>query len=425
MRIAHFSDLHYATETLREVDRCFSFAVDHAIERGVDAAIISGDSTDHELGLHAPAVEALARQVERLSRRCPVLMLQGTYSHEPPGTLSIFRLVGSVHPVFVADRIQQVVLVDNEWVASDRWCFESLPNRARCLISCVPTVNKAAVAAVVGALSAGVAVGREISRLFAGFGPANAGARDAAVPSVVVTHGTVNGCITEHGVPMAGLDHEFTEATLFAAKAAAVMLGHIHKHQSWRFGTQLAAYPGSIGRLHYGEEGDKGYLLWDVGAQHASFEFVVTPARRMVHLDFAGAPDMAAIEAAAQDVDGAFVRVRWSVSEEHASSVDREQIANALAGAAAVKLEGRTIPALRARAEGISLASSLADKVEQWADLTRVAAAAIIERLTLLDAMTPEAIAHSVIKETPGGPLQVDAALQPTAAQREQCELFS
>ena len=28
MRIAHFSDLHYATRTLAEVDRCFGHAVD-------------------------------------------------------------------------------------------------------------------------------------------------------------------------------------------------------------------------------------------------------------------------------------------------------------------------------------------------------------------------------------------------------------
>ena len=42
MRVAHFSDLHYAGATLTEVDRCFSFAVDAAIARGVDCAVISG-----------------------------------------------------------------------------------------------------------------------------------------------------------------------------------------------------------------------------------------------------------------------------------------------------------------------------------------------------------------------------------------------
>jgi exonuclease SbcD len=49
MRIAQMSDLHYADKTLAEVDRCFDFAVDQAIARRVDAVVISGDSTDHEL----------------------------------------------------------------------------------------------------------------------------------------------------------------------------------------------------------------------------------------------------------------------------------------------------------------------------------------------------------------------------------------
>ena len=94
MRVAHFSDLHYAGATLTEVDRCFSFAVDAAIARGVDCAVISGDSTDHALEVHAPAVEALARNIRRLADHCPVLMLHGTFSHEPPGVLNVFRLLG-------------------------------------------------------------------------------------------------------------------------------------------------------------------------------------------------------------------------------------------------------------------------------------------------------------------------------------------
>jgi exonuclease SbcD len=396
MRIAHMSDLHYATETLAEVDKCFTYAVDDAIQRRVEAAVISGDATDHELGLHTPAVEALAQQVKRLSDHCPVLMLQGTFSHEPPGTLSIFRLLGGRYPVFVADRIQQVALVGDAWVASDGWCFASLPADARCVFSCVPTVNKAAIAAAVCAAGAGEAVGQEIARLLAGFGPVNDLARAAGIPTVAVSHGTVSGCVTEHGVPMAGLDHEFTEATLFSAQASAFLLGHIHKHQQWRLGSRLAAYPGSIGRLHYGEEGDKGYLLWDVGENGAALQFMPTPARRMVHLEFPGRPDMATIAAAVAESQGAFVRVRWNVPEEDQQSVDRDAITATLAGAAAVKLEGRVIPIVRARAAGISLATTLADKVHRWAGLTQVDAGGLLERLALIDSQAIEQIVEGI-----------------------------
>ena len=89
IRIAHFSDLHYGNRTLDEAERCFGAAIDRATALGVDAAVISGDATDHALELHAPAVLRLLSQVRRLAEHCPVLVLQGTYSHEPPGALSV------------------------------------------------------------------------------------------------------------------------------------------------------------------------------------------------------------------------------------------------------------------------------------------------------------------------------------------------
>ena len=110
IKVAQFSDLHFSGKNLDEAGRCFGFAVDQAIRRGVDAAVISGDATDHALDVHSPAVERLAREVRRLADHCPVLMLQGTFSHEPPGTLAIFPLLGGRHPVFVADRLGQVLL---------------------------------------------------------------------------------------------------------------------------------------------------------------------------------------------------------------------------------------------------------------------------------------------------------------------------
>jgi DNA repair protein SbcD/Mre11 len=127
-----------------------------------------------------------------------------------------------------------------------------------------------------------------------------------------------------------------------------------------------------------------------------TFEFALTPARRMVHLEFAGLPDLQAIQAAAEAVKGAFVRVRWNVPQEDQASVDRDEITAALAGAAAVKLEGRIIPIVRTRAEGISLAVTLADKVSQWAAVTKVDASGLLERLALVEHTDAEQIVAAI-----------------------------
>jgi len=235
-------------------------------------------------------------------------------------------------------------------------------------------------------MSAAEAVGLTIAVLLGGWGVVNRQARLAGIATVGVSHGTVSGCVTEHGVPMAGLDHEFTTTALFSAEASAFTLGHIHKHQVWREGHRLVAYPGSIGRLHYGEEGDKGFILWTVDANGARLDFIATPARRMVHLDFAAKPDIEAVKATAANTRGAYVRVRWSVAEEERETVDRAAVLGALAGAAEVKLEGRVIPVTRSRAEGISQAHSLADKVRRWAEATGVEVTGLLARLERMEA---------------------------------------
>jgi len=370
IRIGHFSDLHYSEKNLDEADRCFDHAIGEAIRRGMEVAVVSGDATDHALDVHSPAVERLARRVLRLAQHCPVLMLQGTFSHEPPGTLSIFRLLGGRYPVHVADRIGQVALIEGgTWCASPGWRFDELPARALALFSCVPTVNKANLAATVGAAEAGAAQGEELAALLAGYAGIHEFARRAGVPTIGVSHGTVTGCVTEHGVPMAGFDHEFTTGTLFASRAQAFLLGHIHRHQTWEQDGRVIGYAGSIGRFHHGEQGDKGFMLWDVGAAVARCELVPTPARRTIDLFFDGKPDLDSLRAAVRDqqLAGAFVRVRWVVGDEERDAVDRAEIKRALEGAADVQLEGRVVPVVRSRAAGISQCRSMADKVRAWA----------------------------------------------------------
>jgi len=410
IRIAHFSDLHYGPRYLDEADRCFSAAVDAAIAEAVDVAVISGDATDHALDLHAPATARLAAQLRRLTDHCPVLMLQGTFSHEPPGTLTVFGLLGGRHPIHVANRIGQVALTaDRRWIASPGWRFDTLPAGTVALLACVPTVNKAAVAAAVGPAEAAGAVGGQLQALLCGFAPGHRAARRARIPVIAVSHGTVFGAISEHGVPMAGFDHEFTTGAAFATQAQAFMLGHVHRHQSWECagtaGLQRLAYAGSIGRFHFGEEGEKGWLLWEVDADGAAFRMVPTPARRTLELDFAGAPDLEAIAqaAATQAVAGAFVRVRWNVPEEDRHEVDRSAIEALLAGAAGVKLEGRIEPIQRRRIPGISGPASLADKIRAWAKATDVPAEPLLQCLTALEQGSPEQVAATVLEGRPAG----------------------
>lgn len=426
IRIAHFSDLHYSARNLTEADRCFSHAIDRAIALKVDAAVVSGDSTDHGLDFHAPAAERLARNIRRLADHCPVLMLQGTYSHEPPGTLSMFRLLGGRFPVHVADRIGQVGLTaSGDWMASEDWRFTVLPKGLRALFSCIPTVNKAVVAVTVGAGAAAQAVGEQLAQLLGGFAAINRTARRSGLSTVAVSHGTVFGCISEHGVPMAGFDHEFTTGALFAAEAQAFMIGHIHRHQAWTSessaGRRCIAYPGSIGRFHYGEEGEKGFLLWELSDAQVHYRLEPTPARRTFDLVFDGKPDLEVLRNAVAEADiaGSFVRVRWTIPDEDRHEVDRAAIQRLLSAAADTKLEGRIIPVQRTRAAGISQLATLADKVRTWAQTVEAKPEPLLACLQALAAETPEVIAERALRKPQASEAQ-GAAHSSAAEAQEQ-----
>ncbi|TBR75402.1 MAG: DNA repair exonuclease-like protein [Burkholderiaceae bacterium] len=413
MKIAQMSDLHYCAKNLAEADRCFGFAVTQAIEAGVDGAIITGDSTDHAMDAHAPAVIALARQLKRLANHCPVLMLQGTFSHEPPGLLRMFELIGANHPITIADRAATFGLSHSQ--------FEMVESSKdyRLVVNALPTLNKADIAALtpnaVG--DASHQAGDLISQILESFAAGNRSLRMRDVPTMVISHGTVLNCMTEHGVPMAGADHEYGLGSLFAADADVVALGHIHKHQVWENertvspgGCQIAAYAGSIGCFHYGEEGQKVWVEWNMVAGNPSFEARPTPSRQTVDLFFDGPPDLDKIREMAPSLKGLFVRLRYEVDEEHRQRVDRDAINALLADAAEVQIEGKTLIVERVRAAGISTVTSLSEKLKKWCDATATPFDGLEARLSQLQSQSSDVTIAAIMDRLNGVAVALDMA---------------
>lgn len=389
MEIMHASDLHYSPTNLEEADRCFGYAVEEAINRNVKVAFVTGDSTDHRLEAHSPAFLALAKRLKQLADHCPVFLLQGTFFHEPAGMLHILGMIGAKHPIVISDRIEMIGLANGKWMSYD----PEGKLQYDLVVTSVPTVNKADLALQVGAENANEAMGEHLSALLASFGPINDRLRAQGVPTVLVSHGTIDGSMTEAGVPMVGQDHEFTAGSLFSASTSAVMLGHIHKHQVWdrkhQNVIQRAAYPGSVGRFHYGEIGEKYFLVWNVEASSATIEPVPTPSRRMIDISFDGVPDLHQLAEVVSECKGAYVRVRYSVDEEYSRTVDRQGIKALLQGAAELKIEGNVLPIQRQRCAGISALPALEERFIKWAEHSQTPTDGLLDRLANLRTKDP------------------------------------
>jgi len=412
MKIAHISDLHYSPEHLEEVDRCVEFALSKASDSECDCAVISGDLFDHRIELHQPAVSILTARIRDLVEYMPVLILQGTFSHDTPGSLDVFRYLGGSNPVCVVDKISQAALIENTvdgqrlFLRSEGWVFDGVEQirssvpacwNIVALFSCLPPVHKGQIAAAAGVDDAAGAAGEYVHNLMRGWSVINEEARAAGIPTIVVSHGTVNGSMTEQGVPMHGNDHEFSTGTLFASQASAIMLGHIHQHQEWEQDGRYIAYPGSPSRLHFGELTDKGFLIWKIEGGHTGCEFIKTPAKELIQIDFEGEPDMSALQEQAAKAAGAHVRIRWNVDEEHKDGVDKAAIEALFEGSAEVKLEGRINPIQTQRAAGISQLPELNDKLARWAELSGADSELLIFRLNLLRASEPEQIVKTLL----------------------------
>lgn len=393
VKIAQMSDLHYSAATLEESERCFSSAVAESIAQKIDCAIITGDTSDHHLDAHSPALQALGRQIQRLADFCPVLLLQGTFSHEPPGFLRTLSMLKSFHPIVVADKIGSFGLT-----ATGFERFRS-SGAYKAVFHCLPTMNKADIVAMSVEGEVHEQAREIIANILQGWKSLNQRLRTNGIPTMILSHGTVFDSISEHGVPMAGADHELGLGSLFAAEACGVALGHIHKCQDWRETSnginQIVSYAGSIGRFHFGEDNNKSWSCWEVDASGATLTRHPTPASKAIDLHFEGPPDLSLLQAQAQLCAGADVRIRYAVDEESRAKVDREALREILktAGAGKVQIEGRTLIVQRQRAKGISTAG-MAEKLSMWCETTAtVGVDALQTRLDALQQKDPIEIA--------------------------------
>lgn len=367
VRLAHLSDIHFGPNHLQEVERCANAALADLRarheERHYRAIVLSGDLFDHRLESHTPAYRAALRWVRALADVAPVLVLQGTESHDFPGAIDPLTLLGGHYPVAVAATPGTWRLVCNEW------CFTAVEEAFQMaslepfLIAVMPVVNR-------GALKAPYA-DYKVSQLVA-LRSRMMEARSHGIPTVFVSHGTVNGCTTEHGQTLVSEDHEYFVSDLFSVQASAVMLGHIHAHQVWQQDGRQAAFAGSLARLHAGDENTKGWLDWTVKSESATFELVPTPARAMVDIEWSGEPDYDKLrEVAAAMPEHAVVRLRYSVAATSKHVVDRKILRDIFTGVERLIIEGEPIVEPMARAPEIAHASTLPEKLSVWTKTTQ------------------------------------------------------
>lgn len=385
MKLIQMADLHFSVkqEKLEETDRCCNFILDGLINSPPDLIALCGDTLDELDGairIDSDTARAAIAFVERAASICPVAIVTGTPSHDRNSPY-LFRHLKTQHPVYVADKIEMVALVQDAMTGS--YAFTQYPHDLPAMSSLVsvitflPSPNKAHIIAAFGGESkqlTSLQAKEVLHDALAYIGEINAEV-PAGIPKILIGHGTISGAQFSTGATATGEDLEYSVHDLNNTNASFKAMGHIHKFQIF---PGNIVYSGSIGRMNFGEVEDKCAVAVEfAGSEVVSLNTIKTPAREffLCECEWEGIEQLLSdVDRFAVEVNGCDVRFRYTIPEEERHKVNRVDIEQTFlnAGARMVKIECIIVPKVRARAEGINRLVTLREKILKWSSTVNI-----------------------------------------------------
>lgn len=388
-KIAHFGDIHLDKgNKFEDTLACFDRGIDDAINEKVELFVIAGDVFEKK---SLPAERNLfAQRVTKMAEQASVVIIQG--NHDVQGDLDIFGKLEGKHRIIVHTEPGSIY-VNDELIAY------TLP---------YPRFEKSHLMSNGKNLSiqeSNEQIRENLIRILREFVDKHAGYPEHS--SILIGHINISGSQASTGQTMIGNEIELSAQDLAVAGAEAYLLGHIHKHQEIEVPEpSKGAYCGSINRMNYGEQEEKGYLLWTIEKGKADYEFRSVNARAMLIVDrewgrFDDDSHGWIANRAPRDCKDADVRVRYSIPEDMKSEVDEAEIKEEFSKAHELKIERVLIPRTRIRSEEIAKAKTVQEKLEAyWKNNSRPdkkTAKGCLDKLALMETVTEEQIVKEVL----------------------------
>ena len=344
MKLLHLADIHLGMENYGRIDpssglhtrlkdfiKCFSYAIDIALEEKVDLVMFTGDAYKNS-NPNSTHQREFARQIYRLSEaEIPVIMING--NHDIPvsfgraTSLDIFdtlnvsgmRVVTKPELLKVETKAGPIQVFGIPWPTKNLFLtkeeYKDFTDE-----EITKEIQKRASEKI-----------REFARMMKPGTPAIFAAHLAAAEATY--SGSERSAII-------GRDPVFSAPVLAQKEFDYVALGHIHKFQDLNLNNRPpVVYPGSIERINFGEEKeDKGICLVSIEKGNTSYEFIPLPARKFVTIDVVISEEQDPTntllgEIEKVDLSEAVVRVFYTMSAEREDLLDFKRINSALEGA--------------------------------------------------------------------------------------------
>ncbi len=344
MKFLHLADVHLGMENYGHIDsstglhtrlkdfiKCFSFAIDIALEEKVDLVIFTGDAYKNS-SPNPTHQREFAKQIYRLSEaEIPVVLING--NHDNPvsfGKATSLDIFGTLN-VPKAKVVTEPKLLNIETKAGLVQVF-GLPwptknlflTKEECKdLTDMEIIKQIQIRAIRKIKEFAKMIKPDIPAIFAAH--------------LAVAEATYSG--SERSV-LIGSDPVFPAQILAQKEFDYVALGHIHKFQDLNPDNGIpVVYPGSIERINFGEEKeDKGFCLVKIEEGKTSYEFIAVPARKFITIDINIPKDQDPTTALLSEIGkhnlaGAIVRFSYTMPEEVINPIDFAKINTALEGA--------------------------------------------------------------------------------------------
>jgi len=344
MKFLHIADIHLGMENYGRIDpstglhtrlkdfiKCFSYAINIALEEKVDLVIFTGDAYKNS-NPNPTHQREFARQIYRLSEaKIPVIMING--NHDNPvsfgraTSLDIFdilnisgvRVVTEPEMLNIETKAGQVQVFGLPWPTRNLFLskeeYKDFTDE-----EITKEIQKRASEKI-----------REFARMVKPGTPAIFAAHLAAAEATY--SGSERSAII-------GRDPVFRTQVLAQREFNYVALGHIHKFQDLNLNHHPpVVYPGSIERINFGEEKeDKGVCMVNIEEGNTSYEFIPLPARKFITIDVIISQEQDPTntlvgEIEKVDLSEAVVRVFYTLPAEREDLLDFKRINYALEGA--------------------------------------------------------------------------------------------
>jgi exonuclease SbcD len=333
--------------------------------------------------------------VRLLAETAAVLVVQGTQSHDVPGSLDLLRKVKGTHTIHVSTAPE---ILHHRPALWDTELLPHIPGSApqlatHLIIASLPEFTPTGLRSVadgMGEASLALAFKQIVNDLIRN---ARTIADQHSVALIVAAHGAVAGAVSPTGHVFDGTGLAYNKSDLAPALFSA--FGHVHKPQILHNRT---VYAGSLVPQDFSETGPHGVVL--IEFDHTSDFKQAYPQPAITWLPVTFTPVTTLDEGATIDpstITGTRVRVKITVKEGQSPAAEEDALREKLlaAGATEVVFEHRTEGVYRVRAEGISRAQTNFDKLRAWAQAMSIPIPEGLENeLALLEANTADEAAR-------------------------------